>query len=179
MEIRKIYARSTIFRLNCHLLLLTTAFIAAALYWLPPMIEKIRVQRAILASRQNIQLNFEQVLSLYANEYEKRQSKLEKIRPEKDNIVQILDSLEEKAHTIGLKLNFQNLPEKTEPVAEFASLRYRIGFTADKETFLRFLDLLAKLPVYSEIRDLQVEAKAKKAIETEADYVLVTDFFIK
>lgn len=179
MEIRKIYARSTIFRLNCYLLLLTTAAILATLYWLPPMIEKIRVQRAILSSRQNIQLNFEQVLSLYSNEYEKRQNKLEKIRPEKDNIVQVLDNMEKKAEAMNLKLNFQNLPEKTEPAAEFASLRYRIGFTADKETFLRFLNLLPKLPVYSEIRDLQVEAKTKKTIEEEADYVLVIDFFVK
>lgn len=178
MRLRDMYNRSLLFRISLILTLTTIAFFVIGLFYMSSVVEQVRQKRAMLESRQNIQLNFEEVLAFYSREYTELRKELDSLIPVDTEIVAILEQIELKSKALGLAIKINNV--KTEEVkTAIKFVRYRLSFDGNNTQLLAVLDILNDLPVYVEVQNINSAKIDDLDFVSLAQHEIIFDIFVR
>lgn len=171
----KLISQNTIMQIALIFLSLSLIVFVYSAHRLSEVVPGIQEKRATLHNQQNIQLNFEEVLEAYNRQYDDLSVKLVQFRPDLDEIVSLLNSLESKAGGIGLSLDIESL-SKSE---EMDNIRYNVSFVANYNQFHQFQDILAKLPSLIQVEGIYISAEQDFKLKELANYSIIFDVFIQ
>lgn len=160
------------------MILVSLIVTAVSIYYIGTTVDRIRERRAILDSRQNIQLNFEEVLSFYSEEYGGLRANLDEILPSEENIAPILQSIETRSKTIGINAEIRYTPTEI-PANTINFIRYRVSFEGNKTQLLSFIELLNNLPVYTEVLSIDSISIDEFEFDQIAKHEVFFDIFIR
>jgi len=173
-RVLKLISQNIIMRIALLFLILSLFVFSYAVVELDSLTTRVQEKRATLNNRQNIQLNFEEVLESYNRQYTELNNKLVKFRPDLDQIVVLLNTLEAESKAIGLSIEIESLSQE-----EKDYIRYRVSFTANNEQLFSFLEVLNKLPSFIQIEDVFIASVQDFEMRELANYGIVFDIFIK
>lgn len=178
MTFRELFKASKLFRASLYVGLVTIMLFIIALLGINATVQKIRQKQAFLDSRQNIQLNFEQILAFYAEEYGGLRTSLDTIIPTTDDLVNILEIIEAKANLLGLQIETNNLAVDTKKTP-VPFVRYRLTFEGNTSQLLSLLATLNSLPVYVEIQSIRSVAIEEFTFSQLSKHEIIYDIFIR
>jgi len=165
-------------RIALYLMLIAVVTFFVSVAHINSTVQEIRQKRAVLANRQNIQLNFEHFLAFYSEEYQNLSSNLNLLRPETDDVVQIIDSIETRSRALGLDVDIRNVPVNEEKM-ETPIVRYSFSFSGNKNQLISFLQMIEDLPTFIEIKNVSAEQVEEFGLTQLADYNVVFDIFVQ
>lgn len=177
MNFLNLIKQSFLLRLSLALTLITIIFFIAGIFIIIPVTKESQTKRAILNSRENIQLNFEQVLELYTREYETLRIELDKLLPPKENIIEIIEVIENEGVKLGIKPNINNIP--TDEPTKTNIIRYLITFSGNSDQLTNYIDHLNKLNFYIEIQKISSTEVDKFSFDKIANHQIVLDVFTR
>jgi len=173
-RVLKLISQNIIMRIALLFLILSLFTFSYAFIELDNLTSNIQEKRATLNNRQNIQLNFEEVLESYNRQYSELNNKLIKFRPDLDQIVVLLNMLESESKTIGLSIEIESLSQETKDY-----IRYSVSFTANNTQLYSFLEVLNNLPTFIQIEDIHIASVQDFEMKELADYGIIFDIFTK
>lgn len=170
--------QNIIVRIALYIAIIALVVSGYSFFTIKETVSEIKQRRAVLDSRQNLQLNFEEVLDLYARQYDKVNTNITELLLKKENLITYLDTLEAKSKELDITIKIQNIP-----VAEGASIapfvRYRISFESDNTTLLKFIQMLKDTFPFIEIQDISTRKIPNYDFLLLAGQDVTVDIFIK
>lgn len=138
------------------------------------VVEEIRSKKALLHARQNIQLNFEEVLELYTRQYNKVHGELEEMRPEKTSIIEVVEKIESLSLEKEIEMKIKNIEVDSE-----SFIRYNVVFEGSAEQLEFFMNLLNTEVPFHEIRGIAAKAVNNFTLALRSTYNITFDIFTK
>lgn len=178
MRVKDLFASSLLFRFAVYMTVVSVFVVIFSTLYINNVVEESRRKRAMLDSRQNIQLNFEQVLSFYSNEYSILRDSLDTIIPSTDDIVILLENIERSSINMGLDPEIKNIEVDTNE-SEVKFVRYLISFDGNKDQLLKFIDMLMNLKVYTEVQSINSIQIDEFDFNQLSKHEVVFDIFIR
>lgn len=170
--------QSFVLRLSLILTFIASLFFITSIIIIKPITAESQEKRAILNSRENIQLNFEQVLDLYTREYKTLREDLNKLLPPKDNIIEIINIIETAGTKIGIKTKINNIPIPLED-PNSSKIRYLISFSSNNEQLISYLNELNQLDFYVEVQKVSSIKITEFTFDKLANHQVVIDVFTR
>lgn len=176
MNLAKIYKDVSAFRISVSILLIAIFSVPILDFFALRMSAKIQERRAVLQSSQNIQLNFEEILSSFNRVYESYNEKISGIRPTKQGVVAILEGIEKESAVRKIGVTFNNV---TVDDTKFKDIvKYRARFSANVTQFLSFIQIMANLPAYVQIERVEIKEVNDFDFYTRADYEVIFIYYV-
>ncbi|MBU2524807.1 hypothetical protein KKG71_06470 [Patescibacteria group bacterium] len=178
MKVYDFFRQNLVMRIAMYMTSISIMFMIVALFMINSTTEEIRKRRAILNARQNIQLNFEEVLELYSREYQNIKVNLDLLRPDFEEIIGSLELLELESKKLGFEIDINNI-QLDSGGADYDFVRYKVSFGGTRGQLDQFLGMLGDLPPYTEIQDISAQASTELGFSYLANYQIVFDIFLK
>jgi Tfp pilus assembly protein PilO len=145
---------------------------------LDALTSQMQERRAVLHDRQNIQLNFEEVLSLYSRQYETLSTGLDQLRPPQDDVVYLLDDIEAIGRELGLGIKIRLIgPQLSEDSS--TAVRYEVSFAGNKAQLDAYLARMDDLPTFIEVQSINIEQVESLNLKELAGFKVIFDIFVK
>lgn len=174
----KLFSQNILIRIATYTTVVSVGLFILAIGRLDTFTTQMQEKRAVLSDRQNIQLNFEEVLELYSRQYETLSSSLDQLRPPEDDVVYLLDDIEQVGQEVGIGIKIKNLG--TQMIQEQNKVvRYELSFTGNKAQLESFLEKLDNLKTFIEVQSVNIEQVDEQHIGDLASFQVIFDIFVK
>lgn len=174
----RLFSQNVLIRIATYLTLISIVAFVVVTGRLTILTAQMQERRAVLSDRQNIQLNFEEVLDLYSRQYETLSTGLDQLRPPEDDVVYLLDDIESLGRELGIGIKIKNLGVQ---VIQDQSkvVRYEVAFTGNKVQLESFLERLDSLPTFIEVQSINIEQVEEQNLKDLSGFKVIFDIFVK
>lgn len=173
MSVKQILQNNFIIRIALYLAAISVIFTVISLWSFGKVTDQMKVKRALLNSRGNIQLNFEGVLELYQQEYTRLNSNLQQLLPATTKIIDILENIDRNSNQLRIDAKISNIPLQD----NLDYIRYIAKFDGSNKQLLDYLEMLNNLPVYTEIQSINSVTEDGLAFDQLASHQIIFDIF--